>query len=107
MVTTRPSGIDRGDRLLQKAHPGLGEVAIREANGLHRRPAEHHVELRVPEDERIVLVDQGHVDVFAERLRQGRCELEPPEAGSENHDTALHSVDRLRLVFGADGAYMP
>ena len=29
-----PLGIDRGDRLLQEAHAGLGDVAVREADGL-------------------------------------------------------------------------
>ena len=72
-------GIDRGDRLLQEAHAGLGDVAVREADRVGRRPAEHHVELRVPEDEGVVLVDQGHVDVVAERLRQHGRELETSE----------------------------
>ena len=63
-----PLGIDRGDRLLQEAHAGLGDVAVREADGLRCRPAEHHVELRVPEDERVVLVDQGDVDLVAQCL---------------------------------------
>ena len=62
--------VDRGDRLLQEAHAGLRDVAVREADRVGRRPPEHHVELRVAEDERVALVDQRHVDVVAERLRQ-------------------------------------
>ena len=56
-------GIDRGNRLLQEAHPGLGNVAVGEADRVGPRPPEHHVELRVSEDERVVLVDQRHIDV--------------------------------------------
>ena len=82
--------IDRGDRLLQKAHSGLGEVAIWETSCFHRRPAKQHVELRVPEDERVALVDQRDCDAVAERLRKNGCELETSEPRTENQDAARH-----------------
>ncbi len=74
-------GVDRRDRLLPEANSRLREVAVGVTNGFRCRPAEHHVEFRVTEDERVALVDQGHVDAVAERLRQHRCELETSEAG--------------------------
>ena len=89
-------GIDRGDRLPQEAHAGLGDVAVREADRVGRRPPEHHVELRVPEDERVVLVDQRHVDVVAERLRQHGRELETAKARPEDEDPRRHAGDPTR-----------
>ena len=88
-------GIDRGDRLLQEAHAGLCDVAVCEADRVWRRPAEHHVELRVPEDERVVLVDQGYVDVVAERLRQHGRELESPKTRSEDDNAAFHRAEHI------------
>jgi hypothetical protein len=82
-------GIDLGDRFLQEAHAGLHEVAVREAHCVGRRPAEHQVELRVAEDERVALVDQGHSDVVAMRLRQHGGELEACETCSQDHDARL------------------
>ena len=79
-------GIDRGDRLLQESHPRFDDVAVRETDRVERRPSEHHVELRVTEDERIALVDQSDVDVVAERVRQCRRQFETPEAGSQDDD---------------------
>ena len=84
--------IDRGDRLLQETHPGLCDVTVSEADRVERRPAEHHVELRVPEDERIVLIDQGYVDVVTERLRQQGGELETPETRPEYDDPSSHQA---------------
>ena len=55
-------GVDRRDRLLHQADAGLHVLAVREPYGLGRRTAEHDVELRVPEDEAVALVDQRHVD---------------------------------------------
>ena len=84
-------GVDRRDRLLQEADAGLRDVAVRNAHGVHRRAAEHHVELRVAEDECLGLVDQRHVDLVAELLRQDARELEAPEAGTENDDASSHA----------------
>jgi len=50
-------GIDRGDRLLKETHARLRDLPVREANCGERTP-KRDVELRVLEDERVVLVDQ-------------------------------------------------
>ena len=85
-------GIDRGDRLLQEADAGLGDVSVRKANGVQSRPPEHHVELRVAEDESVALVDQGDGDLVADRLREHRRELEPAEAGSQDDDSLHRTI---------------
>ena len=72
-------GIDRGDRLLQKPHPGLYEVAVWDADRIGCRPAEHHVELRIAEDERVALVDQRHVDVSASASDSIVASSRPPK----------------------------
>ncbi|MEX0852762.1 MAG: hypothetical protein WD036_05680 [Bauldia sp.] len=73
-----------------KRTPVFDEVAVRQAHRIQRRPAEHDVELRVAEYERVTLVDQRHVDVVAERFRQQSAELEASEACSKNDDARLH-----------------
>ena len=88
--------VDGEDRLLQEAHARLRDVAIGQTNRVERRPAEHHVELRVAEDERVALVDQGHIDVPAGRLGQRRGELETAEARSQDHNPQ-HRAILLRL----------
>ncbi len=88
-------GIDRGDRLPQQADTRLDEVAIRQPDGLGRLAAEHDVELRVPEDEAVGLVDQRHVDLVAQRLGQRRRELEAAEARSQYQHSIGHAADCL------------
>ncbi len=91
-----PHGIDCGDRLLQEAHSGLRDVPIGEADRVERGSPEHHVELRVPEHERVALVDQRDVGVVSERLRQRRGELETSEARPENDNPGAHPGDVSR-----------
>jgi hypothetical protein len=79
-------GIDRDDGLLQKAHAWLLDLAVQETDVVRRLPSEHHVELRVPKDERVALVDQGNVDLCGDGFRQHRCELETSEAGTQDED---------------------
>src|SRR5262249_53687180 len=81
-----PLGIDRDDRLADEAHARLRDRGVREADGVERRPPEHDVELRVPEDERVGRVDQRDVDLAGNLLRQRRRELQAAEAGAEDHD---------------------
>jgi hypothetical protein len=76
-------GVDRGDRLTQEADAGFDDVGIGQADVLERRPVEHHVELRVAEDEGVVLVDQLDAGVAAERLGQDSRELETAEARAQ------------------------
>ena len=85
-------GIDRRDRLLEEAHARLHDVSVREPNGVGRRPPEHDVELRVAEDERVVLVDQRDLELVAEGLGQRRRELEPAEARAEDQDSLHRSI---------------
>ena len=70
VVTRRASGSIAVIVSCRKRTPGLTMSRYGEADRVGRRPAEHHVELRVAEDERVALVDQRDVDVVAERLRQ-------------------------------------
>ena len=53
--------IDSLHRCPQQAHTRHDEAAVRQAHCVHGRAAEHRVELRVAEDERIALGDQGHL----------------------------------------------
>ena len=71
--------IDCRDRLLQKPHSRLRDLTVREPNSVERRAPEHHVQLRVAEHERVVLVDQGHVHPVAQRLGQHGRKLETSE----------------------------
>ena len=96
VVTRSRLRVDRGDRLPQHAHARLRDVAVGQAHGVGRRAAEHHVELREAEHEAVVLVDQRHVDVVAERLRQRRAELEAAEAGPEHEHSLAHLASPLR-----------
>jgi hypothetical protein len=84
-------GIDRRDPLAQKGHAWLGEIGVRQAHVLGRGVAEHHVELRVPEDERVARLDERDAGVVAECVGQDRRELEPAESGAEN-ENALHGT---------------
>ncbi len=78
--------------LLEEAHSGLDDLAVRQADRVECRPAEHHVELRVAEDERVVLVDQRHLDLVAERLGQHGGELETAETRSEDDNAGRHGA---------------
>ena len=66
------------------------DVGIGQADLLGRRLAEHHVELRVAEDEGVVLVDERNAGVAAERFGQESRELETAEARAQNDETRLH-----------------
>ena len=95
-------GIDRGDRLLQEPHAGLRDVAVGQPHRVGRRAPEHHVELREPEDERVALVDQRHLDLVAERLREHGAQLQPAEPRPENeyaraHRATISALARARL----------
>ena len=79
-------GIDRRDRLLHDAHAGLRDAGVRQADGIERLPPEHHVQLRVAEHERVALVDHGHVDLPADRLRQEGRKLQAAEARPQDDD---------------------
>lgn len=83
-------GVERRDEFLPEDDPPLGEGAVREVDRLGRGPAEHHVELRVPEDEAVVLVDDRDLGLAAEPLGEARGDLESAESGAYDHD--LHGA---------------
>ena len=82
--------VDGGHRFAQQAHAGLDEVAIRMAHRVERGVAEHHVELGEAEDERVALVDQRHLHLIAQRLRQDRAQLHAGKAGAQDRDPRAH-----------------
>ena len=87
-------GVDRRDLFPNEPHSGLDQVAVRQSHGVERRAPEHHVELRVAEDEGVALVDERHVGLVAERLRQPGRQLETAEPGPENHDPRRGQLER-------------
>jgi hypothetical protein len=94
--------IDRGDRLLNEAHPRLDDVAIGKPDRVKRGSTEQHVELGVTEDERIALVDQGHFDPLAKCLREDRHQLKTPEPGSQYDYSSLHRASVYAIEAGSD-----
>ena len=88
--------IDRRDRLIGEANTGLDEIAVRKPDGVGCLPPEHDVQLRVAEDEGVSLLDQDHVGVFAELLREDRRQLETAEPRPE-HDYPGRHVRPLSL----------
>ncbi len=97
---TAPDGIDRRDRLALQTHARLHEVAVRQPHRLERRAVKHHVELRVAEDERVALVDQGHLDAVGESFGQQGAELEAAKSRPEDNDARLaHFVPAPTIAF--------
>lgn len=84
--------VDGLDGLPQHAHARLHEVAVRQAHRVQHGAAEHHVELRIAEDERIAAVDQRYLNLVAEGLRQDRAQLQSAEAGPQDRDPCEHGV---------------
>ena len=56
-----------------------------------RLATEEHVQLRIAEDERVALVDQGQVEPVAQRLGQQRAELEAAEARTQDYHARFHA----------------
>ena len=78
--------IDRGDVRLHELHAGLDDVGVAVVHRWFSRAAEHHLELREAEDERLGTVDEHDVDVVAELVGQARGQLETAEAGAQDDD---------------------
>ena len=95
--------IDGDDRLLPELHVGLRNVAVVQPHVIERFASEHHVELREPEDERVVLVDEGHAYVVGELLGEASRQLEATESGSEYHHVCRHARDVRRVPLGRCG----
>ena len=94
-------GIDRGDRLVQEPDPRLREART-EPHRVGLRASEHHVELRVAENERVGRVDQRHVGVVAELFGEDRGQFEAAEPRAEDQDSphgaSLSASPRRRRV---------
>jgi len=83
-------GIDSDDGVLDEIDARLDELRVRQSHGFWRRPAEHHVELRVAEDEGVGSVDQRHVHVVRDVLGEDGGEFHATEPRPEDHDALLH-----------------
>ena len=82
--------MDLRDGFLPEPYVGRGDVVVAEADGRGRALAEHHVQLREAEHERIRAVDQRDLDLLADLLGQPSGELEAAEAGTENENGGGH-----------------
>ena len=60
-----------------------------------RLPAEHHLELGVAEDKRVVAVQQRDADRVLKRLGEPRRQLQATEARAEDQDVLLHQAATL------------
>ena len=89
---------DRRHPLGEKADAGLREVRVVQPDRVGRRAAEHDIELRVPEDECVVRVDERDAGVLTELGRKHRRELEPAEARTENQNLRPHQPTLNRTV---------
>ena len=83
-------GVDRSDPLLPELDARLHEVPVLQLHGRRLGLAEEDVELREPERERVVLVDQRDANLVGDRVGEPARELQPAEPGSEDHDV-LHT----------------
>ena len=71
--------VDGRDGLAQETDAGLDDFGIRQADIFGLRLAEHHVELRIAEYERLVRVDQRDARIVSECVGQKGRELETPK----------------------------
>ena len=83
-------GVEAGHRLLAEIDAVLVDLAVVQSHVVGRSPAEHHVELGVAEDERVVAVQQRDADRVLERLGEPGRQLQATEAGPEDQDVFLH-----------------
>src|SRR5204863_10214357 len=61
-----------------------------EPHSVGRLPAEHHLQFREAEEERVVAVEQRHADGVLVALGKSRGQLEAAEAGAKDEDVLLH-----------------
>ena len=85
-------GIDRHDPFLAISHAGFGDVPVRAAQLFSSTPTKQDLQLGEPKDERIVLIDEGDLDLIAQRVRQPGGQFQPTETGAEDqHLPYYHS----------------
>ena len=78
--------IDRADGRGHEAHAGLDQVAVVVPDRGRRLAAEHHVELREPEDKAVTLVDEHDVGVAVQTGREAAGHFQSAEPGTQYHD---------------------
>ncbi len=84
--------IDGSNRLLTELDAGFVDVAVEAAHVFERLSSEHQFELRETEHERLALVDQRDVDVFAEGLRKAGRHFKPAESGAQHDYVCAHGA---------------
>ena len=94
--------IDRRDRLLVELDPGLRDLAVEELQRCGLGSAEEDVELREPEREPVVAVDERDADVVCKLVGEAARQFEPTEAGAKDHHvlhaSTIRALETLRGV---------
>jgi hypothetical protein len=88
--------IDRRDLFLAELDPASRDVPIRVADLFAGLPAEQDLQLGEPEDERVILVNEGDVHLIAQRRRQPRGQLQPSETGTQDQYMQHHAGSMSR-----------
>jgi hypothetical protein len=86
--------IDRRHALAPELDPLLRDLAVIEQHVGRGLAAEQDVQLRVPEHESRILVDERYADLVGKRLGEARRKLQAAEAGAEDHDLLLLHASR-------------
>ena len=83
-------------RSWRNSTPGSRDIPIQIADLLPGLPAEQDLQLGEPEDERVILINQGDVHLIAQRLRQPRSQLQPSETGAQDQHVLHHASSMSR-----------
>ena len=91
-IRLHPPGhrVDSDHRLLAELDTVLGDAAVRQPHVVGRLASEHHVELGEAEEERVVAVEQRHVDRVGGGFGEARRQFKPPETRAQDQDVPLH-----------------
>ena len=73
--------------------PGLAMSRYGSPDRVERRATEHHIELRVAEDERLALVDHRYAGVLPQSLGKHRGKLQTAKPGAEDENARVHTAD--------------
>ena len=79
------------DLFLAEGDARLGDGPVGDPDLVHGPPAEYHIQLGEPEQERIALVDQSDIDLISQFGRQPGRQLQPGEPGSEDYNMGTHA----------------
>ena len=97
--------VDRFNDGVDEAHARLVQVPVRMPDRRFVGAAEHHVQLREPEDEALGPVDEGEIEGVAELVGQPGRQLQTPETGAQHDD--VHGGRLLRRAGPGGGAKAP